>query len=211
MTQYSPIYKLALGALWTAGHHPDTTEKSELRRACGCSIDFDEFWKTAGTTAAIKALESCGYEINPAYAGERGSLDLIKPLPIEHATVPMASHVIRLTGRGWFTLKDGDHLALQGDMTACRRGFTIANAKGSWHRSGNWISMGCGGPSSFSELDCRLLQPTSETYRLLAWQWIGSPQADGGAHFRMTVPIWEWTPSTDAADFLSPEDAEHPL
>lgn len=211
MTTYSPIFRLALGALWTAGHRPDQADKSALRAACGSDPDLNDLYATGGTTQAIAALKRCGYEVTDEDTIPRGSYDLVKPLPLQLPTVPMASHVARLTGKGWSIMKEGSFVGLQGDLTSQQRGYEIANAVGGWHRYGDCITMGNGGPASIAYLDTRRLRPTDETYRLLAWSWIERPQANGGANFYLTVPVWEWTPTTDAADFLSWEDAQQPF
>lgn len=208
MTNYSPIFKLAIGALWTAGHKPDQAAKFALQRACGTNIDMEDLWATGGHKQAITALRECGYELADDLDLPRGSYDLVKPLPMNHATIPMAGHVARLTGKGWFTMSEGQYVGLQGNLSERRRGFEIANAKGGWHRYGNYISMGCGGPASIGYLDCRNLRPTGETYRLHAWEWIGRPQANGGAYFYLTVPVWEWTPTSDSVDFINADEAE---
>lgn len=211
MTEYSPIYKLALGAVWTAGYRPDEAERNKLRQACGTDIDFEELYHIGGTRQAVTALQACGYDIADNVELKRANYDLLKPLPRPTFHNPMAEHVARLVGKGWFTMAEGQYIGLQGNMIADRRGFEIANARGGWHLAGNRISMGAGGPASIAHLDCQRLKPTNETYRLLVWSWVGRPQANGGANFYLTVPVWEWTPTNDDDDFISDELAAEPF
>lgn len=207
--EYSPIYKKALGAVWTAGFRPTREGKSELKRACGYSIDYRELLQNGGAESAIKALESCGYPIaeNPDFKG----YDLLIPQPCPAVSVPMAAHKVRLES-AWSTMKAGQYVALQGALGLPADGFTIANANGGWHAGTdpdrqNYISMGCGGPASILKLHSRVLKPTGEISRLRAWSWIETPCANGGADFLITVPVWSWTPADNETDFLRFEES----
>jgi len=205
MMEYSPIFKRALGAVWTAGYRPNYAEKSEIRRACGYSVNIAEIMRNNGAESAIRALETVGYPV--ASDPDLRGFDLVRPLPFIPDSVPMAGHLVRLRGP-WSIMNAGDLAGLQGRIGERRRGFTIANARGGWHCGmnpdrDNYLSMGNGGPASIVELDSRVLHWTGETGRLRAWSWVESPQANGGANFLLTVPVWEWQPAADGSDFLA--------
>jgi hypothetical protein len=95
MTELSPVFKLALGAAWTAGYRPTREEKFALQRACGyfdhakMNAHLGEFvagGKGSGFDGmrdyfqceAIRALQASGYPLAEVPAG----LDLVQPLAL---------------------------------------------------------------------------------------------------------------------------------
>lgn len=213
--EYSPIYKRALGAVFSAGYRPDRAARYELQRACGYGYDVAELLRNNGADSAMRALESLGYPI-AANPDPRG-FDLLQPAaPIERPQVPLAGDILQALApwNGWHNVK---RYGLQGPLGIERRGHTIANAGGGWHctvsvETGreSCLSMGNGGPASFGYLDSRYLEFTGETARLRVWSWIGTPCANGGFDWLRPALVWNWTPAADGSDFLGWQEAEQP-
>lgn len=213
MSNLSPVFELALGAVWTAGYRPASDAKSELQRACGWfdHRKMNEHIAASGSgfdgmrdyirQEALGALEKTGYPL----AEEPSGLDLLRPLPTVAPVgdVPEAPDIVRAVNP-WMGCSE---FALQGMLGARRSGFTIANRNGSWHMGtrftgGNAVSMGCGGPASIGYLDVSKLRPTDEIDRLQCWDFAFTPAAHTGVHFLVPVRVWEWDGGEASSDFL---------
>lgn len=216
--ELSHIFKLALGALWTAGHAPGYAAKSALRRACpypSSREEWDAMMADCGVAAATAALEACGYLTKaPEHPS---SLDLVQPIAAPAPRVPhipQAGDMVRCAPFWW--MRDCTEVRLQGELGLQRRGYTIANHVGGWsmtrpdpEKRRRFVSMGNGGPSSIMYLDARRLRPTDERMLVRVWDFAFNPEAHNGVDYLVDVPVWEWDASE--GDFLGWEAAETPF
>lgn len=209
--EINPVFKLALGAVLTAGYRPGSELKHKLQRRCFFDVaraydsgdGFDGVRRYI-ESRAIEALKETGYPV----AEKPQGLDLLRPLIAapEHKA-PQAGDIVR-AAQPWSLCEE---FALQGVLGEPRRGFTIANRRGGWHvgtdpERRNAASMGNGGPASIGYLDARKLKETGETARLFAWDFAFTPAAHTGVEFLIPVRVWDW--SGDPADFIGWEEAE---
>lgn len=202
------VFKLALGAVWTAGYRPTMDEKYALRRACGyfdhrkMNAHLGEFTaagKGSGfdgmrdyfQVEAIRALSESGYPL----AETPARLDLVQPLPLPaRSDVPQAGDIVR-SAKPWSGCSE---FGLQGALGVELPGFTIANRRGGWYVGTdpdrpNYASMGNGGPSSCGRLDARVLIATAEIDRLFCWAFAFTPEAHTGVEFYLPVRVWDWS------------------
>lgn len=201
---YHPAFKLALGALWTAGHTPGFAERNALLSAVGSSKSMspDDIRRQAAA-----ALTKLGYAIAPNPTG-------IRLLPKARDVVPLdgppsPGHAVRLTGE--FLVPKGGLMHLQGCIGDPRRGHCLA-APGSWtcvFSGGNrHVSLSAGGPATIQAVDTARFQQTDDVTTLRVWDFAFSPEADGAVPFEIDVPVFEW--DGDRRDTISYPKADQP-
>ena len=228
MEGLNPVYKLALGALWTSGRDLPGFDKETrhdrhaLQTACGgprVPNDFAQFLRDGGAREAARALEGMGFPLSDigqalATAGDgerwreagRSAADVLTMLEPAELPAPSifatAGDVVEL-GQPWQGL---DRVTLQGRRGQCRVANTFANPGGGWHygRASHVLSMGNGGPASLSYIDLRAAVPTGETCLQRVWSFESTPRAHTGVDWALRVPVWR----IDAPAFLDYEEAE---
>jgi hypothetical protein len=215
MSKHGPVFEAALGAVWTAGYRPESSEKHALLRACGWFDVRKAYEHGPGfdglrdyiRSEALRALTDCGY----ALAAEPQGFDLVQPVNRAPAhAVPQPGDIVR-AAVPWMGCSE---FGLQGVVGEDRRGFTIATRNGGWSTSTKpdrapCYSMGCGGPASIGYLDTEKLRATDQIDRLKVWDFAFTPEAHTGVYFFVPVRVWEW--SSDDGDFLGWEEAEQPF
>lgn len=213
--EFSPVYRRALGAVFTAGYRPDRAGRNEIRRACGWRFDIGEHLRNSCAESAMAALESVGYRLasNP----DLRSFELLEPASMPaRPIVPLAGDIVAAAAP-WSGYDDVREFGLQGATHCERRGYTIANKAGGWHVSVDVdsgcersLSMGNGGPASIGYLDSRHLKFTGQAGRLRVWSWIATPCANGGFDWIRPGLVWSWNPAADGSDFIDWQQAEKP-
>jgi len=189
--QYTHAFKLALGALWTAGHDPDNKARNDLLDRCA---NLYLPTREAIADKAISELDAMGYELAENPDGYR----LLKPVRdiIPQNAPPSPGHGVRTYGSPVF--KDGEIVFIEGDIGDIRRAYTLTARIGiscmtySCDPETHSFRLSCGSGHLTTPLNTRNFQKTQETTDVLVWRFAFTPEADAGVYFLLKAPVWSY-------------------
>lgn len=183
----TPLYKLVLGNLWTAGYRPTLRERIRMQSEPGMTRFSYE--ASENDELVREMLTNFGYGPNETGTG----LQILDMLPERNGprpedARPLAGHLIECAGH-WC----GDLIRIAGYYEHPEEGLTIGSRKAGWvgHIERMHFSLSCGGPSSHQPISIENLVPAGRTVFLEQWDFAMLPAAHSGVHWLTEVPVWK--------------------
>jgi hypothetical protein len=111
---------------------------------------------------------------------------------------PMPGDAVRLVGH-YTALAQGSIAVIQGTVGTPQESYSIVFSAqafrgpgNSSHRAGAPIEVSCSGGPVILRVPAAELIYTGERRTAYFWHWRKTIEADGGQHYAMEVPLWDW-------------------